>query len=113
MLGDNIKYFREIKGFNKKELAELIGVTPAYLSLIENNERKNPAIDTIQKIADILNVSVDDLLKDRLNEEITKNSDEKTHIDTIAAHLEGKNITPKKLKLIEQYIEALFEDDDE
>lgn len=34
-------------------------------------------------------------------------------IDTVAAHLAGKDITPKKLKLIEQYIDALFEEDEE
>lgn len=34
-------------------------------------------------------------------------------IDTVAAHLTGKDITPKKLKLIEQYIDALFEDEEE
>lgn len=37
----------------------------------------------------------------------------KQAINTVAAHLEGKNITQKKLKLIEQYIDALFEDDEE
>lgn len=39
----------------------------------------------------------------------SKNSDE---IDTVAAHLEGKNITPQKMKLLEKYIDALFEDED-
>jgi transcriptional regulator with XRE-family HTH domain len=42
--------------------------------------------------------------------ECTKN---KQAINTVAAHLEGKNITPKKLKLIEQYIDALFEDEED
>lgn len=42
--------------------------------------------------------------------ECTKN---KQAISTVAAHLEGKNITPKKLKLIEQYIDALFEDEED
>lgn len=34
------------------------------------------------------------------------------NLDTIAAHFEGKKITPKKMKLIEQYIDALFDNED-
>lgn len=48
------------------------------------------------------------LAKDQENE-----SHKKYVIDTVAAHLEGKNLTPKKLKLLEQYIDALFDEDDE
>ncbi len=47
--------------------------------------------------------------KDVANEEPVGDSN-KCAIDTVAAHLAGKDITPKKLKLIEQYIDALFED---
>lgn len=35
------------------------------------------------------------------------------YINTIAAHFDGKDITPKKMKLIEQYIDALFDEDEE
>lgn len=41
-----------------------------------------------------------------------KEDSNSTAIDTIAAHFEGKNVTPKKMRLIEQYIDALFEDDE-
>ena len=47
------------------------------------------------------------LTSDYRSTESTKNQQA---IDTVAAHLAGKDITPKKLKLIEQYIDALFED---
>ncbi len=43
----------------------------------------------------------------------TESVKNKQAIDTIAAHLEGKNITPKRLKLIEQYIDVLFEEGEE
>jgi transcriptional regulator with XRE-family HTH domain len=34
-------------------------------------------------------------------------------LKTIAAHLEGKDITPQKLKLLEQYITVLFSDEEQ
>lgn len=73
--------------------------------------------DPIELISLIRNTPLSSEFKnDLLNvlKTVKENVDSKdVHLDTIAAHLEGKNITPKKLKLIEQYIEALFEDDDE
>ena len=34
-------------------------------------------------------------------------------VETIAAHLEGKEITPKKMKLLKSYIDTLFDDFDD
>lgn len=48
-----------------------------------------------------------------LSDKQTSISPKQQTIDTIAAHLEDKNITPKKLKLLEQYIDALFEEDED
>ncbi|MDP4177957.1 MAG: helix-turn-helix domain-containing protein [Bacillota bacterium] len=45
-----------------------------------------------------------------IHEETKNNS---SQIDTIAAHLEGKNITPKKMRLLEKYIDTLFDEFDE
>ena len=43
-------------------LAELVGVTPAYISMLEKGKRNNPSLDILRKIAKTLGTSVDDIL---------------------------------------------------
>lgn len=64
MLGDKIKSLREAKKLDQKDIAEKAGITPAYLSQIEKNIRKNPSTRVLNKIADALGVSVDEFFKD-------------------------------------------------
>jgi transcriptional regulator with XRE-family HTH domain len=50
-----IKEWREIRGISQKQLAKQIGMSQSYLSRLEAN-KKNPSLETLHKIADILNV---------------------------------------------------------
>ncbi len=61
MIGDNIKKIRENKKLDAKDVAVKAEITPAYLSLIENNKRENPNVKVLQKIADALEVSLTSL----------------------------------------------------
>ncbi|MBC8233970.1 helix-turn-helix transcriptional regulator [bacterium] len=54
-LGKTIKSLRIETGLKQKELAEKIGISPNYLSLIENDKRE-PSISLIEKIAEVLNI---------------------------------------------------------
>lgn len=63
MLGEKIKKLRESRGLSLSELAERAGVAKSYLSTIERNLRRNPSIQFIEKIADVLNVSVTSLIE--------------------------------------------------
>lgn len=60
-LGDKIKKLREGKNISQKELAGELGVTDAMISMYEN-DKKNPSLDVITKIAMFFNVSTDYLL---------------------------------------------------
>ncbi|MBW0770666.1 helix-turn-helix transcriptional regulator [Mammaliicoccus lentus] len=60
ILGNNIKKFRKIKGINQKEFATKIGVSNVVLSRYENGIR-TPDNATQNKIADILDISLDEL----------------------------------------------------
>lgn len=62
MIGDRIRMKREEKGMEAKDLAQIVGITPGYLSLIETNKRSNPTPEVLEKIARALNISVDYLL---------------------------------------------------
>ncbi|MCJ1761227.1 helix-turn-helix domain-containing protein [Mammaliicoccus sciuri] len=70
VLGNNIKLYRKQKGINQKDLATKLGVSNVVLSRYESGIR-TPDISTQNKLADILEVSLDELhgrkTKERLN----------------------------------------------
>lgn len=61
MLGDNIRENREKLGINQVELAKLIGVSKQTVSNWENDNRIPPT-QTLDKLANIFNVTTDSLL---------------------------------------------------
>lgn len=56
-----LKELREKKGFTQEQLASMLNLTKNAISHYEKNIN-SPNIDTIQKIADVFDVSVDYLL---------------------------------------------------
>ncbi len=62
-IGKNIKKFRQDKGLSQDKLSKLADLSLNTVVKIELDESPNPTIETIQKIAKALAVSVDDLLK--------------------------------------------------
>lgn len=50
--------------YNKSLIAKETGLSRQAISKILNGKQKNPKIQTLEKIANTLNCSVDDLLKD-------------------------------------------------
>ncbi|KKS36962.1 MAG: DNA-binding protein [Candidatus Sungbacteria bacterium RIFCSPLOWO2_12_FULL_41_11] len=61
-LGKNMKRIRAKKGMSQGDIARALEVDRGYISNIENG-KKNPTIATIQKLANALGVSADELLK--------------------------------------------------
>lgn len=61
MVGKNIKKIREEKGLTQEALAEKLNVTRQAVSNWEN-EKTQPDIDTLHKIADILEVDIEQLI---------------------------------------------------
>ncbi|MCK5195970.1 MAG: helix-turn-helix transcriptional regulator [Desulfobulbaceae bacterium] len=56
-----IRAWRNHKQIKMNELAQKVGISPAYLSQIENGKR-NPTIDTLKAIAKELNIEVEMLI---------------------------------------------------
>lgn len=76
LLGKRIKQSRETKKFTQEKLAEAIGVSTVYISHLEIGS-KTPSLETLIKISNTLEVSIDYLLantlytsKDYLKEDI-------------------------------------------
>lgn len=59
-----LKEIREYRGLSRYRLAKISGVNDSTLQMIENSERPNPTFKIMCKIADALEVSLDDLRKE-------------------------------------------------
>jgi transcriptional regulator with XRE-family HTH domain len=59
--GVNLKMFRSEKNISQEELAKKVGIHPNHLSRYERGQA-SPSIEVVQKIADALEVSIDQLV---------------------------------------------------
>ena len=64
-IGKRIRKFREHKGWRQEDFAEKIGLSVTYTGMIERGE-KVPKLETFITIANVLEVSADQLLADVL-----------------------------------------------
>ena len=92
MIGNNIKYFRKESGMTQDELAEELNVTRQALSNWERGKTE-PDIETLTKIAEILDVSGEELIYGEEREEehktvvkqVTKHAKEGVGFGTVLA----------------------------
>ncbi len=63
MLGEKIKKYREEKKMTQVEVADVLGVKPATISKYEAGTLE-PNIESLKKLAELFEVSVDELLKE-------------------------------------------------
>ena len=65
MLGLKIAYYRKKAGYTQEELAEKIGKSINFLGLVEaRGAIKGVSLETLFKIADVLNIPPSKLLED-------------------------------------------------
>nr|WP_319487905.1 helix-turn-helix transcriptional regulator [uncultured Caproiciproducens sp.] len=69
---EQIKHLRKVEGFSQKSLAVSAGLDPAFLGHIERC-LKCPTIDTLNKIALALNISLSELLDFGCSKKYEKN----------------------------------------
>ena len=62
-LSKNLKKMRIKKGLSQDRLAKLADVANNTIIKIEQGENINPTLDTLKKIAEALDVSVDELIQ--------------------------------------------------
>lgn len=108
MFPEKIKELRKSKKFTQKDVAEKIGITrPAYTAY--EIGKRQPDFETLQKIADLYEVSIDYLLG---REEI-ENSPQYTSVDLdkmldSAMSFDGKPMTDNDREVIRAYLEGKF-----
>ncbi|MFC1546443.1 helix-turn-helix domain-containing protein [bacterium] len=62
MLGDRIKKYRKQLGLSQEKLAMKSEVSYTALIKIEQGKAKQPTIQTIMKLAEALDISIDELV---------------------------------------------------
>lgn len=60
---DQLKGLRKLKGYTIREVSDRSGVSPAYISQLENGNRGIPSPDILMKLSEGLNISYNDLMK--------------------------------------------------
>lgn len=99
MVGDKIKILRKNNKLTQKELSSKIGIAQSTLGMIEKN-RTAPGRNTLIKIADFFNVTVDYLLSDDEEKENTKQI--KKERDYSLTIKEQEDIDDEAKKIIEE-----------
>jgi len=62
LFGNNVRHFRQLRGWSQEELAEATGLHRTYISGIETG-RRNPSLLIVSKIAAVLDVPPEQLLE--------------------------------------------------
>jgi len=61
-IADNIKKYRKKKGLSQDKLAKLADVTHTTLVKLESGANDNPTVRTLNRLADSLGVSIDEIV---------------------------------------------------
>ena len=61
MIGEALKMFRTIHGYKAKELAEMLEISPSYLSEIENG-KKSPSYELLERYSSVFDVKLSTLI---------------------------------------------------
>ena len=75
LIGKNIRELRESQGISQQDFADAADITKRHLSSIENGHATNIKLNTIARIAELLNISISQLVMDQSN----KNQFQITH----------------------------------
>lgn len=62
ILGRKVQEFRKLSGLTQEELAKKANISHATLIKIEQGQVKNPTVKSLIKIAEALEISIDNLL---------------------------------------------------
>ena len=70
-VGNKIKEYRELNKMTQKDIAEILGVEPATICKYEAGIIE-PSIESLKKLAETFNVTVDELIKDEEKFDVSK-----------------------------------------
>lgn len=129
MLGDKIKLYRENKKMTQNYVADVLEVSPATISKYEAGFLE-PSIESVKRLADLFEITVDELLRDEEKLDISKinvlyvlreqkemklkgNLYHRTQVSFAynTNHIEGSTLTEDQTRYIFETNTILFEGD--
>jgi len=116
MLGDKVKMLRNEMKITQQKLAEIIGVSQSTIGMIEGNNQ-GASNDTLIKLANALNTTVDFLLSDDIKEIDINNKinvpeiedDDIRRIERARKKMDPKN-KEKMMKILRSAFDEYFDD---
>ena len=64
--GQKLKTLRNLKNISLNKICFDLNISKGYLSELENDVRKNPSLVVLKKLSDFYNISIDDLVNEKL-----------------------------------------------
>lgn len=96
-IGRRVKELREMNHIKSGEFANMVGVSPVFLSYIENGAKK-PSYETLEKICAALNISLSQFFSEG-EEPIALTPELKDLLDN------AKQLSPDKIAILNNFIE--------
>ncbi len=105
-VGENIRRFRELRGYSQEYMAQVLDITQSAYGKIEN-EAVKITIDRLQKIAKILEMDVSNLINSKNNNifNLYNNQNANGHVENLK--IESKELYEKILAAKDQLIQKL------
>lgn len=115
-IGEYIKRYRELHQMSQQEFATRSGLSKGYISMLENDRNPNtdrpikPSIKTFQGVAKVTGTDLDTLLQMLDDDQIVslETKDESATLETIAAHLDGEELTDEEIDELNNFINYLL-----
>jgi transcriptional regulator with XRE-family HTH domain len=92
-IGENIRFYRNLRGLTQTALARKVDVAPAYISQIEANQRV-PSLKVTRRIAGVLGIEMSVLVRDqdpRVHEGRLSDSEKLDLLRTLIMSIEGES----------------------
>ena len=83
LIGERIKFWRQQRSLTQEQLAEMVELTPGFISLIETG-KKHASLETLLSICRALNITTNDLL---VGNQINSASDYNTEFSELTVKL--------------------------
>ncbi len=118
MLGTILKRLRLSRNLQQKDLVEFLRVAKSTYSQYES-DKSMPDVDTLKKLANFYNVSLDYLLDNNYVSEESDTYDFNQRKDMIKTELgnvgvlfyDDRKLTPEQLKILKAVADSMKEDD--
>ncbi|HEX3999762.1 MAG TPA: helix-turn-helix transcriptional regulator [Pirellulales bacterium] len=105
--GDVLREKRMAKKISLRKFAQVVGVSPTYLSQVEQNNVQPPTADRVQRMAEVLGENVDDwiALAGRVAEDLPAIIHEKKEVPDLLRAVSG--LTADQLRKLREQAERM------